>query len=160
MTADSEMYDDRPPVGAGSLELRTWIRLLACAKVGEKRLRRIFEEQYDTTLPRFDVMAALYRAPEGLRMSALSRALLVSNGNVTSIVRQLQTQGLLESVTDPHDARSAIVSLTKAGRTRFVILAEAHHRWIMETFGDFPPERMESLLELLTELRALLSRDS
>jgi DNA-binding MarR family transcriptional regulator len=160
MTADSEMHDDHPPVGAGSLELRTWIRLLACAKFGEKRLRRIFEEQFDTTLPRFDVMAALYRVPEGLNMSALSRALLVSNGNVTSIVRLLQEQGLLQSVTDPRDARSAIVSLTKVGRARFVVLAEAHHRWISESLGDFPPERMASLLDLLTELRALLSRGS
>ncbi len=158
MTAETEIFDERPPVGAGSMELRMWIRLLTCAKVGEKRLRRNFEEQFDTTLPRFDVMAALYRAPEGLSMSALSRALLVSNGNVTSIVRQLQAQGLLQSVTDPRDARSAIVSLTKAGRAQFVTLAEAHHQWIAETFCDFPPERMAVLLELLTELRALLSR--
>ena len=157
MTVNSETSEERSPVGAGSMDLRVWVRLLSCAKIGEKQLRRNFEEQFDTTLPRFDVMAALYRAPQGLRMSALSRALLVSNGNVTSIVRQLQEQGLVQSVTDPRDARSAIVTLTKAGHAQFLTLAEAHHRWIAEVFRDFPAERMAALLELLTELRSFLS---
>ncbi|MEA1674597.1 MULTISPECIES: MarR family winged helix-turn-helix transcriptional regulator [Nitrospirillum] len=160
MTADSETSDERSPIGAGSTELRMWVRLLGCAKIGEKRLRRNFEEQFDTTLPRFDVMAALYRVPGGLSMGALSRALLVSNGNVTSIVRQLQVQGLVQSAVDPQDARSAIVSLTKAGRARFLTLAEAHHQWIADVFRDFPPERMATLLELLTDLRSLLSKEN
>lgn len=142
------------------MDLRMWVHLLSCAKIGEKRLRRNFEEEFRTTLPRFDVMAALYRAPDGLRMGALSRALLVSNGNVTGLVRQLQNQGLVQSVTDPQDTRSAIVSLTRQGRQQFKTLAEAHHRWIGDTFRDFPPERMELLVELLTELKSTLSGDS
>jgi DNA-binding MarR family transcriptional regulator len=144
------------PAGAGSAELRMWVRLLACAKIGEKRLRRLFEEEFDTTLPRFDVLAALYRSPDGLRMSALSRALLVSNGNVTLIVRQLQEQGLVLSRTDPHDGRSAIVTLTEEGRQRFFVLAEAHHRWISEIFADVPKAKLRNLADSLGELRAAL----
>ena len=142
------------------MDLRMWVHLLSCAKIGEKRLRRNFEEEFRTTLPRFDVMAALYRAPDGLRMGALSRALLVSNGNVTGLVRQLQNQGLIQSVIDPQDTRSAIVSLTRPGRDQFKTLAEAHHRWIADTFRDFPPKRMALLVELLTELKSTLSGDS
>jgi len=148
------------PEGAGSLDLRMWLHLLNCAKIGEKRLRRNFEEQFGTTLPRFDVMAALYRAPEGLKMGALSRALLVSNGNVTSIVRQLQQEEFVRSVVDPQDTRSAIVSLTKRGRERFKILAEAHHRWIAEAFHDFPEERMAMLVDLLADLKSTLAGNS
>ncbi|MBU0554988.1 MAG: MarR family transcriptional regulator [Alphaproteobacteria bacterium] len=130
-----------------------WVRLLACAKVGEKLLRRRFEDEFDTTLPRFDVLAALFRAPEGLQMSALSRDLLVSNGNVTVIVRHLQERGLILSKTNPRDARSAIVSLTAEGRKHFLELAEAHHRWIAELFADVPQDHIEQLTSLLDEIR-------
>ncbi|MGQ3038812.1 MAG: MarR family transcriptional regulator, partial [Neoaquamicrobium sediminum] len=66
--------------------LRLWIRLLRAARVVEGELRDRLKREFDTTLPRFDVMSALYRQPEGMLMSDLSRFLLVSNGNVTGIV--------------------------------------------------------------------------
>jgi DNA-binding MarR family transcriptional regulator len=149
--------EEAVPAGAGSSELRLWVRLLACAKIGEKQLRRKFEEEFDTTLPRFDVLAALHRAPEGLQMSALSRALLVSNGNVTVVVRQLQENGFVESHINPKDARSAIVSLTAAGKLRFLELAEAHHRWISEIFDDVSSANKKELAGLLDELRTVMS---
>jgi DNA-binding MarR family transcriptional regulator len=152
--------DERAAARPGSADLRMWVRLLSCAKIGEKRLRRNFEEHFDTTLPRFDVMAALDRVPDGLKMGALSRALLVSNGNVTAIVRQLQAQGLVTAVTDPQDARSAIVSLTKEGKAQFAIYAAAHRQWVAETFRGFPTDRLDLLIELLTELKSTLSGDS
>jgi len=147
------------PEGAGTPELRLWVRLLACAKIGEKQLRRRFEDEFDTTLPRFDVLASLYRAPDGLQMSALSRDLLVSNGNVTVVVRQLQEQGLVLSQANPRDGRSAIVSLTPAGRTRFIELAEAHHRWIAELFVDVSEEEKTALATLLGNLRSALGKN-
>ena len=92
-------------------------------------------------------------------MSALSRDLLVSNGNVTVVVRQLQERGLIVSQTNPRDARSAIVSLTPAGRERFLELAEAHHRWISELFADVLPTRMNELSLLLDEVRGAIGRN-
>ncbi|OJU18062.1 MAG: MarR family transcriptional regulator [Sphingomonas sp. 66-10] len=141
---------------AGSLDLRLWVRLLGCARIIEKQLRRNFQEQFDTTLPRFDVMAALDRAPDGLNMGALSRALLVSNGNVTSIVRQLQEQGSVVARPDPGDGRSAIAALTPAGKAHFAELARAHHQWVRAALAEFPPDRQEQLLSLLGELRRSL----
>ncbi|MEJ2408973.1 MAG: MarR family transcriptional regulator [Novosphingobium sp.] len=149
--------DENMPVGAGSSELRMWVRLLACAKIGEKQLRRRFDDEYETTLPRFDVLATLYRAPEGLRMSALSRSLLVSNGNVTVVVRQLQERGLVKSQVNPKDARSAIVSLTAAGKRHFLELAEAHHRWISEIFADVSDADKDDLVRMLGNLRTLMT---
>ena len=148
--------DEALPAGAGTPELRMWVRLLACAKIGEKQLRRRFEDEFDTTLPRFDVLAALYRAPHGLRMSALSRDLLVSNGNVTVVVRHLQERGLIVSQINPQDARSAIVSLTPTGRKHFLKLAEAHHRWIGELFAEIPAAQVEELARLLGDMRGAL----
>lgn len=156
MAAIEKPGDELLPVGAGAPELRMWVRLLACAKIGEKQLRRRFEDEFATTLPRFDVLAALSRAPDGLRMSGLSQDLLVSNGNVTVIVRQLQERGLVRSRTNPRDARSAIVSLTPAGRRHFLELAEAHHRWVSEIFGQIPAAQVDELARLLGDVRAAL----
>ncbi len=136
------------------VDLRLWVRLLDCAKVIEKRLRRNFQEHFETTLPRFDVMAALDRVADGLNMGALSKALLVSNGNVTAIVRQLHEQGLVSSQPDPEDRRSAIVALTPAGKAQFATLAAAHHQWVRDALQDFPADRQEQLLALLTELKS------
>lgn len=149
--------DEDVPVGAGSVELRMWVRLLACAKIGEKLLRRRFEDEYDTTLPRFDVLAVLYREPQGLKMSALSRTLLVSNGNVTVVVRQLQESGLVRSQANPADGRSAIVSLTPSGKKRFLELAEAHHRWISELLSEVPESDKDDLVRMLGNLRTNMS---
>ena len=147
------MEDSNTLASDRALDLRVWVRLLGCAKMIEKRLRRNFQEQFDTTLPRFDVMAALDRAPDGLNMGTLSRALLVSNGNVTAIVRQLQDLGLVATRADPNDRRSAIVSLTATGRLQFAELAQAHHRWVVEALRDFPMDSQRQLLTLLTQLK-------
>lgn len=152
-TADAE----RLPAGAGTPALRLWVRLLASAKIGEKHLRRRFEEEFQTTLPRFDVMAALFREPDGVPMSALSRRLLVSNGNVTVVVRQLQDSGLAITRTNPLDGRSVLVALTPSGKARFIELAEAHHGWIAELFADVAASDIEELAGLLGDLRAALS---
>jgi len=144
---------------ARRLELRVWIRLLDCAKLIEKQLRRNFQDQFATTLPRFDVMAALSRAPDGLSMGEISRALLVSNGNVTAIVRQLGEQRLVDIQPDAQDRRSAIVKLTPAGRASFDDLAAAHSGWVHAALRQFPASEQEALLPLLDRLKAALRVD-
>ncbi|MDY6946330.1 MAG: MarR family transcriptional regulator, partial [Pseudomonadota bacterium] len=39
--------------------LRLWLRLLSCSMIIERRIRTQLEVEFETTLPRFDVMAAL-----------------------------------------------------------------------------------------------------
>jgi DNA-binding MarR family transcriptional regulator len=159
MNGNGDMTDIIAPAGSGSLDLRMWVRLLGCAKIIEKRLRRNFQDQFDTTLPRFDVLAALDRAPDGLNMGALSRALLVSNGNVTAIVRQLQAQAMVVPRPDPLDGRSAIVSMTPQGKAHFAAMAAAHHQWVRDALAEFPAQQQAQLLHLLTNLKTSLSRD-
>ena len=47
--------------------LRVWLRMLACTNLIGNHVRQRLQAQFDTTLPRFDLMAQLERAPEGLR---------------------------------------------------------------------------------------------
>ena len=44
--------------------LRLWLRLLTCTQIVEKQVRTQLRERFDTTLPRFDLMAQLERAPD------------------------------------------------------------------------------------------------
>jgi DNA-binding MarR family transcriptional regulator len=144
---------------AGPLDVRVWLRMLSCTMTIEKQLRRRFTDQYDTTLPRFDVMASLDRHPRGQTMGQLSRALLVSNGNVTAIVRQLQEQGLVETRPDPDDRRSSIARLSEEGKSEFDKLAAAHHAWIGQAFAGLKPQSQGALYELLAEMKASIAAE-
>lgn len=141
------------------LDIRVWLRLLSCSTIMEKRVRRRFAEQYDTTLPRFDVLATLDHVPGGVSMGELSKALLVSNGNVTAIVRQLESDGLVASRPADTDRRSSIVALTPTGRRHFAQLAEAHHHWIKTMLAGVDPQSLHRLHELLGEVKASLGAD-
>ena len=144
----------------GPMSVRLWLRMLSCTMVIEKRLRRRFIEQFETTLPRFDVMAALDRLQEGISMGELSRMLLVSNGNVTAIVRQLQSDGLVEVEAAEHDRRSLIVTMTKKGRASFADLAAAHHRWIGTMLAGVPEDMQQELFSLLAKVKTSIAQES
>lgn len=140
-----------------SSAVRLWLRLLTCSNTVEKRLRRRFADQFETTLPRFDVLAALDRYPDGLTMSRLSHILLVSGGNLTALVRKLQQQGLVVMERDPADGRVWIVRRTAEGRTHFSLLSTAHHQWIDGMFGGLNDEDMHQLFDLLDSLKHSLA---
>ncbi|UAK26632.1 MarR family transcriptional regulator [Sphingomonas nostoxanthinifaciens] len=141
------------------MDVRVWLRLLSCSTIIEKRLRRRFVAQFDTTLPRFDVLAALDRSPEGVAMGALSRALLVSNGNVTALVRQLESDGMVDTRPSTDDRRSSIVALTAQGRSHFAELAAAHHAWIKAMFAGMPGDDLAGLYRLLATLKGSIGAE-
>jgi DNA-binding MarR family transcriptional regulator len=156
MPSIREKHDGAP---AAPMDVRVWLRLLSCSTTIEKRLRRRFTARFDTTLPRFDVLATLERRPEGLTMSELSQALLVSNGNVTALVRQLEGLGLVSSRLDPDDRRSSVVVLTYKGRNHFADLAAAHHGWIEAMFAGMSRSDQAALYRLLAALKQSIAAE-
>ncbi|NML17283.1 MarR family winged helix-turn-helix transcriptional regulator [Azohydromonas caseinilytica] len=137
--------------------VRLWLRLLSCSTQIEQEIRLRLRQRFGTTLPRFDYLAQLERHPEGLRMSALSRYLMVTGGNVTGLTDQLVADGHVERVPDPQDRRSLIVRLTPAGREHFLAMAAEHEGWLAEMFGGFEPAHRDTLYELLGRLRVHLA---
>jgi DNA-binding MarR family transcriptional regulator len=138
--------------------LRLWLRLLTCSTLIENHVRKALAAQFKTTLPRFDLMAQLERAPQGLQMGELSRRLLVTGGNVTGIVDQLERAGLLVRAEDPADRRAYLVKLTKEGRRQFAQMAAAHETWIEKLFSGLSVREQRTLNESLSSLRAQLTR--
>ena len=74
--------------------LRLWLRLLTCTTLIENCVRKRLRTDFETTLPRFDLMAQLARSDDGLKMGELSQRMMVSGGNVTGITDQLEKIGL------------------------------------------------------------------
>jgi DNA-binding MarR family transcriptional regulator len=144
----------------GKSRLRLWLRLLTCSGLVERAVRRRLRQEFAATLPRFDLMAALDRAPAGLTMGELSAHLKVSNGNVTGVVERLVREGLVERTALPTDRRSYKVALTAAGRTAFAAMAERHAGWIDRLLGDLSDGEIEQLMGLLGRLRRTVETNS
>jgi len=133
--------------------LRLWLRLLAATNLVEARVRRLLQEKFATTLPRFDLMAQLERAPQGLKMGELSRRLMVTGGNVTGVTDMLEREGLVARTADPLDRRAYRVRLTATGRKVFRAMAEEHERWIVEAFAGLTRREITDLFALLGKLK-------
>jgi DNA-binding MarR family transcriptional regulator len=133
--------------------LRIWLRLLTCTQLIERRVRSRLRARFATTLPRFDLMAQLERHAEGLKMSELSRLLMVTGGNVTAIVDQLEKEGLVERLEEPADRRAFRISLTRAGEKSFAEMARAHEAWVVELLAGMSRRDQDELLKLLAKLK-------
>jgi len=138
--------------------VRLWLRLLACTNLVETQVRSRLRQNFDTTLPRFDLMAQLERAPEGLKMGELSKRMMVTGGNVTGITDQLVSEGLVVREDNPDDRRAYIVKLTPEGRRQFKLMAEPHAHWIVELFAGLADAEKEQLYGLLATLKKHLAR--
>jgi DNA-binding MarR family transcriptional regulator len=134
--------------------LRLWIRLLRASRFIEGVTRERFKAQFDMTLPRFDVMAALYRRPDGMLMSEIARFLIVSNGNVTGIVDRLVSEGLVARSQRNGDRRTSFITLTRRGRNAFESMASAHEHWIGELLGGVSARDAEQLSAKLKSFRS------
>ena len=116
-------------------------------------MRSRLRSQFDTTLPRFDLMAQLERHREGLKMNELSRLLMVTGGNVTAIVDQLEKEGLVERLDEPADRRAFRIRLTKSGERTFIEMARAHEEWVVELLAGLSRRDQEELLRLLARVK-------
>ena len=139
--------------------IKLWLRLLACTNLITGEIRSRLREEFDTTLPRFDLLAQLERHPEGLKMGELSKRMMVTGGNVTGITDQLEREGLVARVVDPGDRRSFMVKLTAKGHQSFQEMAKVHERWVIDFFSGLSNNEKDSLYKLLTKLKTHVNQE-
>jgi len=138
--------------------IKLWLRMLACTTRVENIVRQRLRSEFGTTLPRFDLMAQLDREAEGLSMGELSARLMVTGGNVTGIVDQLEGEGLVVREDHPTDRRAFRVRLTAAGRRQFRRMAAVHEAWIVELFDGWDAAQKNQVHGLLATLKQHLTR--
>src|SRR6478609_3931540 len=151
MDAETRIRDDH------HLSVRLWLRMLSCTNRIENFVRQKLQANFDTTLPRFDLMAQLERAPQGLKMSELSQRMMVTGGNVTGITDGLEKEGLVIREVDPADRRVFRVKLTAEGQKQFRRMAAEHEQWVIELFDGMSTRHKEQLAELLGDLKRHIS---
>jgi DNA-binding MarR family transcriptional regulator len=144
----------RRPDADSKARLRLWIRLLRASRLIEGVARERLKSQFNATLPRFDVMAALYRQPDGMLMSEISRFLMVSNGNVTGIVDRLVSDGFVVRSQRHGDRRTSFISLTRKGSSVFAEMAAAHEKWVDEVLSGVSARDADQLSAKLRSFRS------
>ncbi|HSW03014.1 MarR family winged helix-turn-helix transcriptional regulator [Aquabacterium sp.] len=138
--------------------LKLWLRLLACSTQIETEIRRRLRTRFGITLSRFDYLAQLHRHPEGLRMNALSRYLMVTGGNITGLTDELEKEGLVQRDAVAQDRRAFVLTLTPAGRASFDSMASEHEGWIIELMGGLKAAERKTLHTLLGTLRLTIAQ--
>lgn len=155
---DAETRLDEHP-GDHKDETRLWLRLLTCTTMIESEIRSRLRRDFGVTLPRFDLMAQLEKAPDGMTLGALSQRMMVSNGNITGLVQSLVRDGMVERVDRAADRRTTFVRLTGAGRASFGAMATAHGEWLGEMFARFPATERAALMATLAALKTSVRAD-
>src|SRR6201985_965800 len=145
--AETRVHDDH------HVSLRLWLRILSCTNQIETRIRKNLQARFNTTLPRFDLMAQLERAPEGLKMSELSQRMMGTGGNGTGITDGLEKEGLVVREVDTSDRRVFRVKLTPEGQRQFQRMAAEHEQWVVDLFGGLSQKQKKQLVDLLGELK-------
>lgn len=139
--------------------VRLELRLLTCTHLIEQRLGALFRETFDTTLARFDFLAALDRKGD-LTLGEVSRLLMVSNGNVTGLAARLRQDGLIEDGVHRGDRRAQYVRLSAEGARQFKKMAKANERWVEAMFSDLSVQDREDLMRLLDRAKQSLRREA
>jgi len=149
-------------VGASDrMELRVWLRLITCFNLLDGAVRQSLHQNHATTLPRFDVLAQLYRTSAPMSMSELSRRLMVTNANTTGLISRLARERLVDRKPASRDRRRQMVELTAEGKRLFEAMAEDHRIWLSDMTAGLERDEMSDLFKLLGRLKesVLHSRD-
>jgi hypothetical protein len=154
MLSDITRTDRETGLDADSaLKLRLWLRMLTCTQLIETAIRTRLRLEFDTSLPRFDVLAQLHAAAEPMTMGELSARLMVTSGSVTGLVNSMAADGLVERIRHPADGRSTLIGMTAEGRHLFARMAPAHARWIEALMADLAQSDATLLHGLLGQLK-------
>ena len=109
----------------------------------------------DVSPSEYDVLYALSKAPDGLRITELLGDMLLTQGGVSRLVARLEERGLVERVADPADGRASRIRLTADGvdAQRRVGLRHGRHvaQLMTSTFSVEQLNQLRALCETLTE---------
>ena len=135
------------------IDLRVWLRLLTCTHLIERHVRKNLRSEFNTTLPRFDVLAQIDRSPKGQPMRELSERLMVTNGYITPLVDRLVEEGLVIREPSPEDRRVQHVRLTKPGKQALDSMIPEHKSWVSSLMKDMNRKQASALYSLLGQLK-------
>lgn len=138
------------------LALSMWVKL-AKAFGTFNRLTADDIRKYGLTQPQFGVLESLGHLGE-LTLGELSRKQLMSCGNTTVIVDNLEREGLVARSPSKDDRRVIFVHLTPKGRRYFKQIFIQHAEFVAKLASVLSDEEQEGLGRLLKKLGVALQR--
>ena len=132
--------------------LKAWRRLLTAHSRATAAIERDLEQAGVLPLAWYDVLYALYEAPENcLRMHELADAVVLSRSGLTRLVDRLHKAGYVSRAPCPEDRRGQHAVLTAKGRAALKKTWPVYQKSIGEHFAshfsDAEARRIAGLLE-------------
>ncbi len=124
-------------------------RLLHAAAGVEARLEAAVAAT-GLSLSKFAVLDQLVKVGEPLPLTRLAERLSCVKSNITQLIDRLEADGLVERVDDPEDRRSVLAAITKEGRHRYEMGAQAliaAERELLKSFKEGELELLSNLLD-------------
>ncbi|MBI5216778.1 MAG: MarR family transcriptional regulator [Ignavibacteriae bacterium] len=133
-----------------------WVKLArAAATMGKFSRENI--ESFGLTEPQFGVLETLgHKGP--LLLGELSKKRLVSGGNITCVVDNLEKEGFVERVHSKDDRRAIIVRLTQKGNKLFDEIFTKHAEHITKLASVLSEKEQEELGRLCKKLGLALQK--
>lgn len=126
-------------------EARLWLQLMTCSSLIETEIRRRLRARFDITPARFDLLAQLAQSKTSMALSDVSKQMMVSQSNITSLTNHLIRSGHIRRTTSPTDRRVQIITLTALGRSAFRKMAAQRTKWVAELFANIPAKNRATL---------------
>jgi DNA-binding MarR family transcriptional regulator len=137
--------------------LKLWLQLAKTSARLQSEITARLRTDYGQSMTRFDVLSQLARTDgKRLGVSALSRMLIASSGNISRLLDRMEKEGLLERSPGRHDRRSIMIGLTPAGAALFARMARDHEHWVSEILSDMPKANQQELLDGLILLQEIM----
>jgi MarR family 2-MHQ and catechol resistance regulon transcriptional repressor len=130
--------------------LNTYIKLTRAAESVLNRTNRHLSD-YKLTTSQFGVLEALYHLGT-LSQVDLAHKLLKSTGNITTVLQNLEKNGLICRVRDQNDQRYVQVTITDTGRSLMQTILPLHVAGIVADFSVLNDEEQEMLASLCRKL--------
>lgn len=136
---------------ADAHHLQAWLELLRCFSSIERVLMQYIAQEYNSSLPRYDVLTALALNQSALTMGDLAAMLQVSKGNITGVVSRLKHDGLVKKVTSKQDRRVQSVTISPAGRKLWVAMHADYDRIISTLLSERSEAQVKDLTRMMED---------
>ena len=157
--SDKSLYESiTETLDADAHSMRAWLALVSCFSSVERVLMRRLASEFNSSLPRYDVLTALELHPEGLTMGQLASKLMVSKGNITGVVRRLDEERLVVKLTSEDDRRIQLVTISPDGKELWKQMNEEYENLISEMLSGLSDEQADALAQSLLESRAVIKK--
>lgn len=107
-------------------------------------------------ISQFIVLNHLVRLGGDWSPARLANAFQVTKGAITNTLQRLESRGLVKVISDPHDGRGKLVSLTAMGRDMRKRCVRSIEPLLVELEAKFGEKRFEKALPILEDVRKYL----